>query len=575
MHTSTTASLRRLPLNCPRSLLLVLAGALLMSACTAPKTRPEAEPAAQAELPADPNALILGAEVALQRKQFLDASRAYVRAAELSQDEALSEQATRIAYENNQWTLVEEAGQRWLTLNPTSEDAHRFVGAAALHLYKIDEAATHFKALIESAFISPKAGFLQLLPQMMGESSGPAALAVLQQVAQDYPDVAEAHYAVAQAAIEADHFALALEHARRARELSPYWSPAGMLLARVQVMLKHTEEGLATGKAVIDQDPQDSDKLEFAILQIAAGKEDEGRKALQAMADDEGKVQAAAQRALALIEYQSGQYDSAAQRFNALLTSGRFVYEAQFHLGTMAEMRGDTDDAIQAYDRVTGSEFALGAQTRVARLKARSGGLEAGVTSLETFATNRPQYIIQVLQAESSLQDELGDHKAALATLERGLKEYPDSNELRLARVFMLESQDKVGDAVDGLRTIVRERPNDPTALNALGYTLVDRTRHQREGLELIEQALAITPDNGAVLDSMGWALHKVGRQQEALEHLERARQRVQDGEVEFHVGEVLAALGRKDEAQQVWQAAAQRFPDNNELKERLKKSAK
>ena len=82
-----------------------------------------------------------------------------------------------------------------------------------------------------------------------------------------------------------------------------------------------------------------------------------------------------------------------------------------------------------------------------------------------------------------------------------------------------------------------------------------------------------MTPDNGAVLDSMGWALHKVGRHQEALELLQRARQRVQDGEIEFHLGEVLAALGRKDEAQQVWQAAAERFPDNEDLKERLRKT--
>ena len=574
MHTPTAVSSTSVASKFTCSVVLILAGALMASACTATKPRQEAAPA-QAELPADPNALILGAEVALQRKQYLEASRAYVRAAELSQDETLSEQATRIAYENNQWTLVLAAGQRWLTLNPTNEDAHRFVGAAGLHLYQIDLAATHFKALIESAFISPKAGFLQLLPQLLGESSGAVALAVLQKVARDYPDVAEAHYAVAQAAIEADHFALALENARRAREIAPYWSPAGMLLARVQVMLKQTDEGLATARSVIDQDPQDSDKLEFAILQIAAGREEEGRKALQTMAETEGKSQAAAQRALALIEYQSGEHEAAAQRFNALRASGRFVYEAQFHLGTMAEARGDIEDAIQAYDRVTGGEFAMAAQTRGARLKARAGGTQAALTSLETFGSNRPQYTIQVIQAESTLQDELNDPKGALATLDRGLQEYPDSNELRLARVFLLESQNKVSDAIEELRAIVRERPEDPAALNALGYTLVDRTRHQREGLELIERALAITPDNGAVLDSMGWALHKVGRQEEALEHLQRARQRVQDGEVELHVGEVLAALGRKEEAQQVWQAAAQRFPENTDLKERLKKSPK
>jgi tetratricopeptide (TPR) repeat protein len=569
MHTPTTRP--NAPSTRFRLLTLMLASALLVAGCAAPKSRPDS--AATAELPTDPNALILGAEVALQRKQYLDACRAYVRAAELSQDESLAEQATRVAYEYNQWTLVMAAGQRWLTLNPTSEDARRFVGAGALHLYKIDEAATQFKALIDSAFISPKAGFLQLLPQIIGESSGAAALAVLQKVGQDYPNVAEAHYSIAQAALEADNYALALEHARRARELAPYWTPAGMLLARVQVLLRQNEEGLATAKSILEQSSQAADELEFAILQIAAGQEEAGRKTLQTLADTESKVQAAAQRALALIEFQSGQHDAAAQRFNTLLASGRFVYESQFHLGAMAELRGDIDAAIAAYDRVTAGEFAVTAQIRAARLKARQGGIDAALASLENFGSNRPQYTIQLLQAKSSLQDEFGDGKAAMETLERGLEEYPDSNELRLARVFLLESQDKVKEAIDELRAIVRERPNDPMALNALGYTLVDRTRHHKEGLELIEQALAMTPDNGAVLDSMGWALHKVGRQQEALEHLERARQRVQDGEVELHVGEVLAALGRTEEAMEVWQKAAERFPDNADLKERLKKN--
>jgi tetratricopeptide (TPR) repeat protein len=560
-------------LNALRSLIVVWTGALLISACASSSPRPDNGSEQEGELPADPNALIVGAEVALQRKQFREATQAYVRAAALSGDESLAEQATRVAYENNQWRQVLEAGQRWLTLNPTSEDAHRFVGAAALHLYDIDTAARHFQVLIETTFISPKAGFLQLLPQVIGESSGHAALAVFQRIAESHADVAEAHYAVAQAALEADNFALALEHARRAQELAPYWSPAGMLLARVQVMVKQPEQGLATAQAVVEREPQDSDKLEFAVLQIAAGREQRGREALQAMAEKEGRIQAAAQRALALIEYQSGQHESAAERFNALLTSGRFVYESQFHLGAMAEMRGEVEDAIQAYDRVTGGEFAIAAQSRAARLKARTGGIEAAIASLETFGSNRPQYTIQLLQAKSALQDELGDPKGALATLEEGLREYPDSVELRLARVFLLESQNKVRDAVEELRAIVRERPEDPSALNALGYTLVDRTRHHREGLELIERALTMTPDNGAVLDSMGWALHKAGRHEEALEMLQRARVRVQDGEVELHLGEVLAALGRKEEAQQVWQAAAERFPSNNDLKERLKKA--
>jgi tetratricopeptide (TPR) repeat protein len=108
--------------------------------------------------------------------------------------------------------------------------------------------------------------------------------------------------------------------------------------------------------------------------------------------------------------------------------------------------------------------------------------------------------------------------------------------------------------------------------VNALGYTLVDRTRHHKEGLQLIEQALAETPDSGAVLDSMGWALFRVGRHQDALGYLEQAKRRINDPEVDLHLGEVLLALDRKSDARDLWQKASERYPENDEIKQRLQK---
>src|SRR5690606_26124676 len=130
-----------------------------------------------AELPDDPNALVLGAEVALQRKQYREAARAYVRAAQLADDESLAEQAARIAFEHHQWTLVLEAAERWLALNHTNEEARRFAAFAALQLYRIDSAAEHLAFLLESAFINPQAGYLALLPQLADQGTPPAVTA--------------------------------------------------------------------------------------------------------------------------------------------------------------------------------------------------------------------------------------------------------------------------------------------------------------------------------------------------------------------------------------------------------------
>jgi tetratricopeptide (TPR) repeat protein len=259
----------------------ILAALGLCACATAPEVPapPQGEEQPRETLaPDDANALVLGAEVALQRGQYLDATRAYVKAALASKDEELAEQATRVAFEHQQWTLVQTAAEHWLQLNHTNEEARRFAAFSALHLYRIDAAADHLAALLDTAFINPASGFLALLPQLNDEATPAAATAVLQKLIAKHSDLTEAHYALAQSAIASDNFALALEHARKARDLGPYWAPAGLLLARVQLLMGNADEGLATAQKVLEHDNQDSYRVERALMLIQAGKEEEGRK---------------------------------------------------------------------------------------------------------------------------------------------------------------------------------------------------------------------------------------------------------------------------------------------------------
>jgi tetratricopeptide (TPR) repeat protein len=537
---------------------------LVLGACATSAKKPPEE-----SLPTDPNALVLGAEVALQRGEYLDASKAYLRAAQAAEDEALAEQATRISYEHRQWSIVAQAADRWLRLNHTNEEARRYAAFAALHLYQLDSAADHLSTLLETAYINPQAGFLALLPQLSEEATAPAVTSVLQKLIVKYPDLTEAHYALAQAALQSENIALALTHANKARELSSYWAPAGLLLARAQMMSGNAEQSLATARTVLEQDNQDSHRLEYALMLMQAGKEEEGRKELTGLAASENTA-LVVERALADIDFQLGNRDSAAKRFSNLVSTGRFVYESLFYLGAIAESRQAWDDALQLYGRVTSGEFAIAAQSRAARIKTDQQGLEQGLKHLEEFASTRPQYRIEAIAARASLLASKQDTGGALALLDSALKNYPDAVELRFARVYQFETADRVDEAIDELRKLVADRPGDPVALNALGYTLVDRTRHHREGHQMIEQALQQTPDSGAVLDSMGWALHRLDRNEEALTYLERAKRRINDAEVDLHMGEVLLALDRKDEARDTLMKAIERFPDNNELKERL-----
>ncbi len=527
--------------------------------------------ASEAALPRDPNALLVGAELALQRKQYLQAARWLAAAAAGSDDESLAERAATVAFEHHQNTSVLRSAKRWLELNSSSEHARRFAGFAALRLYRIDEAAEHFHVLIDSAFISPQAGFIALAPQWFEEGSSPAVLALMQKLIQRHDATGEAQFVLAQAALQAESIALALSSAQRAVELSPYWGPARSMLARVQLAAGQNEIALATSRATLEQDDRVENRLEYAQLQYAAGKQEEGRRELETLSASP-EVGTIAQRSLALIDLDRGQIDVAEKRWRDLVKGGRFVYEGLFYLGKIAERRGETADAIELYTRVAAGDLSVGAHVRAALLKSRAGSIADGLAVLNEFGKEHPEHTIELFTAQAALLADMGNIAQGVEVLDDAFAQYPDHDALRVSKALLLERGKRSTDAIKVMRALVRDRPNDPTALNMLGYTLVDRTRNVDEGLALIRRALEFMPDNGAILDSMGWALHQKRSDSEALEFLQRAHTRARDPEIASHLGQVLWALGRRDEAQAIWEQVLAEFPEHEGLKELVRK---
>jgi Flp pilus assembly protein TadD len=122
---------------------------------------------------------------------------------------------------------------------------------------------------------------------------------------------------------------------------------------------------------------------------------------------------------------------------------------------------------------------------------------------------------------------------------------------------------------------VVELKPDDPQALNALGYTIVDRTTRTADGFALIERAHKLSPDDPFILDSMGWAMFKLGRHAEAEAYLRRAMAERPDAEIAAHLGEVLWAKGDRDRAQEIWQSQLKVTPDNVLLLETVRRLAR
>ncbi|MCB1715691.1 MAG: tetratricopeptide repeat protein, partial [Candidatus Competibacteraceae bacterium] len=103
-------------------------------------------------------------------------------------------------------------------------------------------------------------------------------------------------------------------------------------------------------------------------------------------------------------------------------------------------------------------------------------------------------------------------------------------------------------------------------ALNALGYTLADRTDRYQEALALLQRAIELLPEDPAVLDSMGWVNYRLGDTDTSLEYLRQAYELNQDPEIVSHLCEVLWEVGLQDEARSIWQKAFDQAPENRHL---------
>lgn len=179
---------------------------------------------------------------------------------------------------------------------------------------------------------------------------------------------------------------------------------------------------------------------------------------------------------------------------------------------------------------------------------------------------------VRVYRAEAEILTNADRLNEAIEVYSLALDEFPENSDLLYARAMLAEKLDRLDVLEADLRSILSREPNNAEALNALGYTLADRTDRYDEALELIKQALALQPDDYYIVDSMGWVMYRMGRHQESIEHLRRAMTLSDDSEIAAHLGEVLWVTGDKQEAQEIWNTALESTPDDERLLDVIKR---
>ena len=510
---------------------------------------------------------LLQAELALQGSEFLEAVREYRKAAQISDSVDIARQATRVGYSfgfNDEALL---AAERWLELDEDSDEALLYVAQLQLRLGNMRAARRNFKKLIERGDEEADVRLLSLV-QVLSEEDPESADEVMRWLAKPYKKSAFAQYATAVLAMQAGDTDYAEERALRAIELDPEWTKAKLLYARTMLLAGRQDEAIDYTARLIgdDPDPDPDARMELALMMMTAGRDEDALSQINQILLEQPS-RADALRMMAIINFRLENLDAAWADFQDLLASGRFTMDALYYLARIADIREEHERALRLYSQVKSGPNAVISQRRASALTAfEMEDPQGALQQLEEFGNNSPSHAIDMVLARAQLLASLDRYDEALDLYGRYVMYRPDDESALLGRGELLLRMGRLDEAIEQYRAAAKRWPESAMSLNALGYTLADRTDEYREAEKLIRKALEYDPDSPAIIDSLGWVLYKQGEYEEALAELQRAYERLDDHEVAAHIVEVLDALGRRDEALEVLEDAESQHTDSELL---------
>ncbi|MET4573516.1 hypothetical protein B8X02_18180 [Stenotrophomonas rhizophila] len=555
--------------------LIRISSVLLLSLFTASAlAAAPAAPAGKAGT-AEPASLtpVMAGEFALQAGKLPEAARWYLEAAEAGRDDAgLAERATRIAMLADDDKRATRALALWEKRAPRSLSMRSAAAALDLRKGDVKGARTELASLLRDP--DPR-GWKFALAALVGGGRDPAAAAdVLGRLVDDnaIPNQLEPWQEFGRLAMRMDRPELARRMVDEVVRRFPGEPRVALLNASLMFQAGKTDDALAALHSVEPRTAEDPElRNAVAIAYDAMG---DAKSAERVLAVGPQNVQTWGMRA-SLLAKQKDDVALLALYTDLSKQATRPDPAQRLLLGKIAEYLKRHAEAVDWYLSVPGGEERAEARLRAASAQYELGQTDkafAGVHAIQSDAMIDDEARRDAYLLEAELRQRGDDLPGELDALARGLAAYPDENALLYARALAWERRDDVPRAEADLRKILVTEPENVAALNALGYTLADRTTRYQEALELIDRARVAEPDNAAIVDSYGWVLYRLGRNEEALVQLRRAWTLAKDPEIAAHVGEVLWVLGRKDEARRFFDEARKLDPENRALQRVIEK---
>ena len=520
--------------------------------------------------------LLLASEVAGQKGDMNTALDGYLKAAEWSQDPRVAERATQTALFLKDEEKALQAADYWVKLEPENLGVLKILALLNLKSGKYEAAQEHLTVLLAIDDADIGNTLVDIIRHLDKSADKEQAIKLVKELAETHPDNPDIHYSYALLASGKKQYELAFMEIRRAIELKPDWPQAKVTYARIAAQSGNIELALDIMSSEVESQPDDDQmRMVYAQLLVKAEKYPLARAEFESLISNNPQNHDA-RYALAMLLLEEENDDAAREMLEGLVEVPKWQGQALFYLGRIDVKRKDLKNALEWFEKIPPGPLFMEAQFNAVTILTDLGESKKARVKLENLRSRFPDKAVKLYLLEAEVLTTSKDYQAAFDLLTQALEDQPGEHELLYTRALVAEHLGRVDVLETDLAEILRTKPDDVNALNALGYTLAEHNQRLDDAERYLEKAIALKPDMAVIQDSYGWLQFRLGNYPKALEFLRRAYDKNQDPEIAAHLGEVLWMTGAKQEAKLLWQKALKREPGSEflmKIKKRFKEA--
>ena len=510
--------------------------------------------------------MLMAAELAGQRGQYAVALEGYLEVARRVKDPRFAERAAKIAMYMKDGNKTDEAVTLWLKQDAKNPTARKIAALSALRAGNKQAAVDHLDAVLKIEPAEFEKTALELAGVLERDGKSGFFYEVLDALAVKEPDQAVVYFVQSLLAMEMKDNALAEKKVQLALNIQPSWDRALIFQAQIAVLSGDLNRAkILLRNASVKYPENDKLKKMLAQVLIKAAEYEAAGEVYQGIVSVNSK-DVESQVALALVHLQLDRDGKAEDIFKRLLDQPEWQNQASFYLGKIEEKREHTQKALAWFDKVTEGSLVFESALTVVSLLVKDKKFDEADSRLSLLSGQFPKQKLRIILMQAGLYGQQQKYEKGFKLLTEALSGQPDQRDLLYTRALMAERLDKLGILEVDLKKILARDPDDAEALNALGYSLLESAGRYAEAEKYLQHALKLQPNEAVIMDSFGWLQFKLGKFESALDYLERAYAKQQEGEIAAHLAEVLWVLGRKDEARKIFERAVRKAPEDEYL---------